>query len=221
MLITLETTNALATLPRYLAVLGVAIAGFLVVPDMERVLFQPHECDFHSAVLLVGSWGKSPTGAFPRTPWALLRCWYWWSAWVPGYRMSMDPTTRFSDGLRSLWPSECLLPFASPGGCRIRQLRFIGYSSFCIYLYHAMFLNDVRRLSHGLPCLAPGPVSLAGRCRLGGAGGDRPFGASEPIRAAGFWVNGRSSGAAKPLKTRRRAAPSQERNVGATLELSP
>ena len=156
-LIVLETTNALATLPRYLAVLAVAVAGFLVVPDMEHCFFSLTNATFILPFFLLGLGVNRYRSVFFSDAMgvvALLILVVGMGA--EGYRMSMDPThevfRRAAVALAIGMSAAICIARWLPNS---KQLRFIGYSSFCIYLYHAMFLNDVRRLSHGLHIASP------------------------------------------------------------------
>jgi glucans biosynthesis protein C len=151
-LIALETTDALATVPRYLAVLAVAITGFVLVPDLEHCFFSLTNATFILPFFLLGLGVNRYRRVFFSDAMGVITLLVLVVGMgTEGYRMSLDPThevfrrapVALAIGMSAAICIARWLPNSKP-------LRFIGYSSFCIYLYHAMFLNDVRHLSHGL-----------------------------------------------------------------------
>ena len=152
LLIALESMRALATFPRYLAVLVATVCGFLLVPDLERCFFSLTNATYILPFFLLGLGVNRYRQVFFSHPIGIASIVILAVGMgAEGLRMSLDPTHEvhrraliaIAIGMSAAICIARWLP-------NLRPLRFIGYYSFCIYLYHAMFLNDVRHLSHSV-----------------------------------------------------------------------
>ncbi len=149
-LIVLEGFGALATLPRYLSVMAVAAAAFLLVPDSSNVLFSLAQAVYIWPFFLLGV-GANRYREVLLSPRAQIGCLtvFTVGAGIQALNMFLDPAhevyRRAALALATgLAANLCIIAWLP----RSRLLQFVGRYSFCIYLYHSLFLNTTRHLTH-------------------------------------------------------------------------
>jgi fucose 4-O-acetylase-like acetyltransferase len=149
LLIGLESVRALASVPRYVGVLAAAAATFMLVPDLESSFFSITNATWILPFFLLGLGVNRYRGVFfSREMGVAVVLVLVLAMGYEGLRMSMDPVhavhrralIALAIGMSAAVCIARWLP-------NLKALRFIGYYSFGIYLYHAMFLNDVRRVT--------------------------------------------------------------------------
>ena len=149
-LIVLEGAGAVATLPRFFAVLSVAVAGFLLVPDLSHVLFSLPQAVYIFPFFLLGVGANRYRQVLLSRP-VRLAC---LALFLMG--MSVQALSMFLDPAHQVYrrAAIALATGMAANLCiiawwpRSRLLQTIGHYSFCIYLYHSLFLNSARHAMH-------------------------------------------------------------------------
>ena len=146
LLIALESVDALATLPRYCAVLGAAIAAYLLVPDQSDYFFSLPQAIYILPFFLLGIGANRYRDAFSSVATRLgILTVFLTAIGVQALIMLRDPShevyRRTALALAiGMTANLCIMTWLPKFGL----LQFVGRYSFCIYLYHSLFLNFVR-----------------------------------------------------------------------------